>query len=464
MPTSYVRQQAKKHGISVDKSEKNWDKAKAIASKKGKEDDFAYVTGIYKKIMGESVKDLSLSQFLALTEMNDAGDVSYGSPEDEIAPDDNLEDDNLEDDNLEDDNLEDDNLEDDNLEDDNLDPDDLAKHTGHKLTDVVGDDELDSDELDSDELDSDELDSDELDSDELDSDELDSDELDSDELDSDELSDDSQGQGRLRPSRDEYEMGESSHCNFLKDLLLITEKKKPLVKAAKSVYHRDYLKTKKKPYRKYHPEPTNEGALDYLRGMGQHVGGKIANKLADKGRQVLEPFRQAHAAGQHASQQADRQKFQRQLGQTVQQLGKLTLDIYKLSQQLHGQNNQPQQTSEGVFDYMRGAGSAVGGMAKQAGSNIAGSVNRFGQAAAQKGREIHQAGQQRSLQGQLQQMVSTKDQLMTKLVQMSKRVGPDAINKTIDQLFASKQINLAKKLKKEFLIQSRQQNIQQNPR
>lgn len=29
------------------------------------------------------------------------------------------------------------------------------------------------------------------------------------------------------------------------------EKKKPLKKAAASVYHRDYVKTKNKPYRKY---------------------------------------------------------------------------------------------------------------------------------------------------------------------------------------------------------------------
>ena len=44
-----------------------------------------------------------------------------------------------------------------------------------------------------------------------------------------------------------------STLTFLNELMLI-EKKKPLKKAAKAVYHRDYERTKKKPYRKYHPE------------------------------------------------------------------------------------------------------------------------------------------------------------------------------------------------------------------
>jgi len=43
---------------------------------------------------------------------------------------------------------------------------------------------------------------------------------------------------------------------FLKELLQLdeAEKSKSLKKAAKSVYRRDYLKTKNKPYRKYDPQ------------------------------------------------------------------------------------------------------------------------------------------------------------------------------------------------------------------
>jgi hypothetical protein len=41
---------------------------------------------------------------------------------------------------------------------------------------------------------------------------------------------------------------------LLKEMLQIDEAKKTLKKAAKSVYHRDYLKTKNKPYRKHQKE------------------------------------------------------------------------------------------------------------------------------------------------------------------------------------------------------------------
>lgn len=41
---------------------------------------------------------------------------------------------------------------------------------------------------------------------------------------------------------------------FLRELLEEGKKKKPLKKAAQSVYHRDYMKTRNKDYRKYDPE------------------------------------------------------------------------------------------------------------------------------------------------------------------------------------------------------------------
>lgn len=54
---------------------------------------------------------------------------------------------------------------------------------------------------------------------------------------------------------------------FLKELLQLDEaekkKKKKVSKvAAKAVYHRDYLKTKKKPYRKYDPDEYAQGKRD----------------------------------------------------------------------------------------------------------------------------------------------------------------------------------------------------------
>lgn len=42
---------------------------------------------------------------------------------------------------------------------------------------------------------------------------------------------------------------------LLREMLQLDEaKKKPLKKAAKAVYHRDYMKTRNKDYRKYHED------------------------------------------------------------------------------------------------------------------------------------------------------------------------------------------------------------------
>lgn len=54
MPTAFVKKMSKKHKISVDKSEKLWDKAKAAAAKQDQENNFALITTIYKKMLGES--------------------------------------------------------------------------------------------------------------------------------------------------------------------------------------------------------------------------------------------------------------------------------------------------------------------------------------------------------------------------------------------------------------------------
>jgi len=45
---------AKKHKISVGKSEKYWDRAKAVASSEGKGDNYALITTIYQKMIKES--------------------------------------------------------------------------------------------------------------------------------------------------------------------------------------------------------------------------------------------------------------------------------------------------------------------------------------------------------------------------------------------------------------------------
>jgi hypothetical protein len=63
MPLPYVKKTAKKHHISTAKAEKKWNKAKEIAKSQGKSDNYALITGIYKKMIGEN---LSFTEFLMI--------------------------------------------------------------------------------------------------------------------------------------------------------------------------------------------------------------------------------------------------------------------------------------------------------------------------------------------------------------------------------------------------------------
>lgn len=62
MPVPFIKKMAKKHKMSVDRSEKLWDKAKDIAKKNGEGENFALITGLYKNMLGES-----FVQYLQLT-------------------------------------------------------------------------------------------------------------------------------------------------------------------------------------------------------------------------------------------------------------------------------------------------------------------------------------------------------------------------------------------------------------
>lgn len=52
MPTSYIKELHKEGHGSIAALEKKWDEAKAIAVKEGKADNFAYVTSIFKRLVG----------------------------------------------------------------------------------------------------------------------------------------------------------------------------------------------------------------------------------------------------------------------------------------------------------------------------------------------------------------------------------------------------------------------------
>jgi hypothetical protein len=54
MSRAYVSELAKKHNITIEAAEKHWRTAKKKAAGEGHSDDYAYVTGIFKKMMRES--------------------------------------------------------------------------------------------------------------------------------------------------------------------------------------------------------------------------------------------------------------------------------------------------------------------------------------------------------------------------------------------------------------------------
>lgn len=54
MPVPYLIKLAKKHHMPLAKAEEYWEKAKKAAEKAGKSRDWAYVTGIFKRMMGET--------------------------------------------------------------------------------------------------------------------------------------------------------------------------------------------------------------------------------------------------------------------------------------------------------------------------------------------------------------------------------------------------------------------------
>ena len=65
MPADLVKSFAEKTGKSVQEVEKLWDTAKELADKAGHKEDYAYITGILKKMLklDESVK--SFREYLA---------------------------------------------------------------------------------------------------------------------------------------------------------------------------------------------------------------------------------------------------------------------------------------------------------------------------------------------------------------------------------------------------------------
>lgn len=55
MPTGYVKKLAEEHGMTIEEAEEKWNEAKKRASEEGTSHEYyAYVTAIFKSMMGES--------------------------------------------------------------------------------------------------------------------------------------------------------------------------------------------------------------------------------------------------------------------------------------------------------------------------------------------------------------------------------------------------------------------------
>lgn len=63
MPQAYVKKLAKKKGINIQKAESKWSQATKIASETGREENYAYITGIFKNLMNEDTTIANLSTF-----------------------------------------------------------------------------------------------------------------------------------------------------------------------------------------------------------------------------------------------------------------------------------------------------------------------------------------------------------------------------------------------------------------
>ena len=66
MPTPYIEKLAKEHNLPIDKVEDYWNKAKVLAGKSGHPEDYAYITGIVKKMVKESDDIAEISRIIDL--------------------------------------------------------------------------------------------------------------------------------------------------------------------------------------------------------------------------------------------------------------------------------------------------------------------------------------------------------------------------------------------------------------
>ena len=53
MPNAYIKKLSKEKNIPIEDLEKKFKKAKTLAAEQGHKEDYDYITGIFKKMIGE---------------------------------------------------------------------------------------------------------------------------------------------------------------------------------------------------------------------------------------------------------------------------------------------------------------------------------------------------------------------------------------------------------------------------
>lgn len=231
---------------------------------------------------------------------------------------------------------------------------------------------------------------------------------------------------------------------LLKELMVIaessTKKKKPIKKAAKAVYHRDYEKTKNKKYRKYDPAThVEEGIMDYIKGAGKQFSNDMADKLEQTGAKIIDPLRKMHAAGQEQSKQGEIKKAQKIEDQKQTQIVQMVDNIFRLLgkrtelkksiSQLSSPQTESVDVSEGMWDYISGAAGSAGKQVGGAARSIGSAVKQVGSNAVAGAKNIHRQGQVSSQSADMEKLTQVISAQINRLAQVLKPMGPDVVNK-----------------------------------
>lgn len=160
---------------------------------------------------------------------------------------------------------------------------------------------------------------------------------------------------------------------LLSELLTEANKRKTLKRAAKAVYHRDYMKTRKKAYRKYDPETRT----NVSEGIDQDAADRYATLGVAELTQELEYAKEDLAMA-------------RETGEDSEVISEIEDDIRALEGQLEAiRTHQPRMQNEGMFDFAIGAGKHVGDRIRQGVTNTVA------------------AGKRASLEGDVKKLVAT---------------------------------------------------------